>query len=178
MGPLALIAAQVLPEIGRRFIGGRGAQAVEAATAVVSEVLGTDDPINAARLINDPEVAARLQGKLAEIALKEAEAENAELQLRLADTQDARATMVALEGMGSSVGWAPMCFSFLIILGFYGFAGYATFYGWPEESSLLLLMLGTMSAAFSSVTQFWVGSSEGSRRKDQRRWPVDTSGVK
>jgi hypothetical protein len=37
----------------------------------------------------------------------------------------------------------------------------------PEQTTMLNIMLGALATSFGTVVQFWLGSSAGSKSKDQ-----------
>lgn len=59
--------------------------------------------------------------------------------------------------------------SILVLLAFAGAVGYVLVRGVPAQSEALLnVLLGALGAMASSVVSYWVGSSAGSARKDER----------
>ena len=93
----------------------------------------------------------------------------AELDARLKDTQDARATETKYIESGSAVQWAPVVISVIVVSGFY-WTIWALFHFTGElsqvQANLLNILFGAEIPAFAGVIQFWTGSSSGSQKKD------------
>ena len=64
----------------------------------------------------------------------------------------------------------PEALSWLIVAATLAFEGYVLTQGIPQEVSDLVAgrVLGTLDMAFGTVLAFWLGSSYGSRMKDQK----------
>jgi peptidoglycan hydrolase-like protein with peptidoglycan-binding domain len=99
----------------------------------------------------------------------------ADLQSRadLDNTKDARATMRALAGGDGWIARAPAIVSYIVIGGFFIVLGVLMFHGVnpPNQDDtshlqLVNIVLGALTAAFATVINFWLGSSQGSRVKD------------
>jgi peptidoglycan hydrolase-like protein with peptidoglycan-binding domain len=88
------------------------------------------------------------------------------------NTKDARATMRALAGGDGWIARAPAIVSYIVIAGFFVVLGVLIFHGATlsdDNTSVLQLVnivLGALTAAFATVINFWLGSSQGSRVKD------------
>ena len=95
-----------------------------------------------------------------EMRLKAEEAERgfkyAELEQK--NTADARAMKVATQSV------FPEILSSLITAGFFGILGWMLYQPSAIESQPLLIMLGSLGAAFGAVINFWLGSNKGSDR--------------
>jgi lysozyme len=162
MVPLAIpllqaAAAAVAPTVATWLgsaIGGKAGDAVAAAaTAAVTAVTGTDDPSRAAQLLADPEKAAELTRRLAEIQLDQ-------LRLEAADRADARKQTVDLARLGSPLAWGTAVVSGWILL-LFGvvligeMAGHLV--GDGSKKLLEYMLIG--------VGAYWLGSSRGSAEK-------------
>lgn len=84
-----------------------------------------------------------------------------------ADTANARAQTVSLAENGSHIAWAPVVISAIIVIGFFGCV--ALLFGiertWDERTANLLnILFGALIPGFSTVTNYWMGSSAGSKR--------------
>ncbi len=183
MAPLLALGISVLPALARLVAGERAGQVAATVTEAVREAAGTDDPATAReRLEADPAAASALRVRLAEIALEaerlgaEAEerrrgAELEALRARIAEVRDARGTMAALAGAGSALSWGPATVSAIVTTGF--FAMLALFLFWAPAAehqqayALLNVAVGALVAGFTAVVNFWIGSSQGSRDKDE-----------
>lgn len=166
--PLAL---QLLPTLGR-WLGGSDGEAVASTVGqAVQAVTGTSDPAAAeAALAANPELRVQLTTRLAEIdAAREAARDQALLEtLRagLADTANARATMIQAVQAGSSIAWAPVVISVLVLVAFAVVVGLAMSRAMPPGSeTILTMLLGSLSTMSGAVVQYWVGSSSGSADK-------------
>lgn len=86
-------------------------------------------------------------------------------RLIVEDRKDARAMLVATRAK------TPAALSWLVTIGFFGVAAYLLKYGKPVGLDDLLLgrLLGTLDMAFGTVLAFWLGTSYGSRTKDEER---------
>ncbi|WP_426956086.1 glycoside hydrolase family 108 protein [Muricoccus radiodurans] len=185
--PLIAIAAALAPELIRLIAGDRAGDVAGRVTEAVRQATGTDDPAAAqATLAADPEKAAALRIRLAEIALegerlaadRAAGERNAELETfraTLVDRDSARRSMAELVRGGSRLAWGPAMVSTLVVLGFFavlillvtldvGPDGGARFD--PQVGSIINITVGALGAAFAAVVNFWIGSSQSSRDKD------------
>jgi membrane protein DedA with SNARE-associated domain len=88
-----------------------------------------------------------------------------ELNARLADIQNARATTVKLVEAGSAISWGAPVVSVLVVAGFLALVGGMMFRTVPD-SQVALVLFGSLSTAFGSVISYWLGSSAGSKDKD------------
>ncbi len=194
MAPLLVLGLSILPALTRLLAGDRAGEIAGTVSAAVREVTGTDDP-EAARavLAANPAAADALRIRLAEIALEaerlrneaESRAQAAALEAmraQLADLADARGTMARLAGAGSLIAWGPALISGIVTTGF--FVMLALFLFWTPGTehqqawALLNIAVGALVAGFSAVINFWIGSSQGSRDKDEtvRRLAGDAIG--
>ena len=64
--------------------------------------------------------------------------------------------------------WLPEVLAILVTAGFFGIVLYILKYGLPESGKeALLLLLGSLGAAWTSVMAFYFGSSSGSQKKTE-----------
>ena len=101
--------------------------------------------------------------KKAEILFKQkmAELEIDVEQIHAADRNNARAREIAVKDK------VPAILAIVITLGFFGTLGYMMRYGIPDSGGeALLVMLGSLGAAWGGVTAYYFGSSVGSAKKD------------
>jgi hypothetical protein len=154
--------ASILTKIGAPLlstaIGGPVGTLASAAIGALAEALGTPaTPEAVAKEIeNNPQAAT---------AVRKIEAEQAPDMLKayLADVQDARAQTVKLVESGSSIAWGAPVISVLIVTGFLGLITGLMFKSVPDNQ-VTLILFGALSAAFSQVVSYWLGSSAGSAR--------------
>lgn len=183
MAPLIALGISLIPSLARLLIGERAGTVAESVAQVVKDVTGTDDPVAAkARLDADPAIASTLRIRLAEIALEgerlhaeaaqqRRQAELDSLREEMKNTQGARDTMTTLAAGGSWLAWGPVIISGIVTVGFFGILIFFT--AWPPEEgnrqaySLLNIAVGALVAGFTAVVNFWIGSSQSSRQKDE-----------
>jgi lysozyme family protein len=194
MLPLVGIAAAVLPELIKVLAGDKAGTIATDVAQAVQATTGTNNPVEAKQKIaQDPQVAADLQTKLAQIAIDATKAQNEEqdkarqdqlaqlkeeLQASLQNTGGARSTLLELVKDQSAMGWAPAAVSTVVTVGFFGIV---TIILWVADhapppgvdakdvlsnNNLVNITVGALVAAFSTVVNFWLGSSLGSRTKD------------
>jgi hypothetical protein len=79
-------------------------------------------------------------------------------ELEFKDVANARAMKVATNSV------FPETLSALIVIGFFGILGWMMYRPSAIESQPLLIMLGSLGAAFGAVINYWLGSNKGSDR--------------
>jgi soluble lytic murein transglycosylase-like protein len=183
---LALIplAISLVPALVRLIAGDKAGTVASTVGSVVAEVTGTSDPVEAQRKIaEDPAIAANLRIRLAEISLEAQKAQNEEadkqrqadldaMRASLADTANARATMLGTVQAGSWLASAPALVSAIVTIGFFTFMIYLLHHGLPRDSTddrvmqVINIVVGALTTGFATVINFWLGSSQGSRDKD------------
>lgn len=85
----------------------------------------------------------------------------------LADVQSARSQTVELAKAGSGIAWAPPLISVVILIGFFGciFMLFFSERSYDERTANLLnVLFGALIPGFVQVCQYWLGSSNGSKR--------------
>lgn len=101
------------------------------------------------------------------------------LTARLDDVQKARDTATALAATGTPMSKGPILVSTIVTVGFFAIllvfiALIIRFQGRDIADSnrdllqIVNIAIGALTVAFSTVVTFWLGSSEGSRRKDDQ----------
>jgi hypothetical protein len=180
--PLIAIAASLLPELVRLIAGDRAGTAATQVADAVRTITGTDDPAAAQAALADPAKATELRVKLAEIALeqqriqREAEdrrrqAELDELKARTTDLADARSKTLELARQGSPIAWGAPVMSTIIVVGFFAVLLVMVFKPFDQDATLTIqllnIVIGALVASFTAVVNYWLGSSEGSRSKDE-----------
>jgi hypothetical protein len=83
----------------------------------------------------------------------------------LRDVQDARSTTVKMVEQGSVIAWGAPVVSVIVIAGF-ALLSYLAIYAPPVQREVLLFLLGAWSSLATAVVGYWVGSSAGSKSKD------------
>ena len=128
--------------------------------------------------LQNPAAEAALRQKLAELALDATKAQNADdgerAQEALANTQSARSGLQALATTNSTIAWTAPTISYLVIAGFFAFLFVLVWLYWGKPADnqnnfivqIINIAVGALTAAFATVVNFWLGSSAGSRKKD------------
>lgn len=186
MLPLIPIALSVVPELIKLIAGDRAGSVATQVAGVVQAVTGTTDPAEAQRkLAENTAVATELRVKLAEIALQaqmaqltaeeqRRQAELSQMQKALENTQGARSSLIDLVRAGSPIAWGAPVVSIIVTGGFFIFliilmlGGIRTNGQDPTVSNIINIAVGALATAFATVVNFWLGSSKGSRDKDEQ----------
>jgi hypothetical protein len=211
MNPLIGLAVNMLPDLARHLTRGAKKETSDLVVSVVRDVLGTDDPEEAARRAEDAQLSAELRIKLAEIALQaraqEAAAEEArrrdeltelsarldadaarreaemqELTARMGDQQNARDVFRDLAMKESAYARGPVIVSFVVTVGFFVvLMGLMVLLALGKQFTdnaglmqIINIAIGALTAGFATVVSFWLGSSDGSRRKDMNAIQTQT----
>ena len=190
MLPLIPLAISLVPELIRLIAGDKAGTVATTVANVVSEVTGTADPAEAqAKLAQDPAIIANLRIRLAEIALEAQKVQNAEadqqrqaelatMQAAIQDTTDARARMVDLVKAGSPISYAPAIVSVVVTAGFFLFLIIMLVINKQLDNvtaQIINIAVGALTAGFATVINFWLGSSKGSRDKDEAAIRIQAS---
>lgn len=157
-GQLAQIG---LPALGTLFggpLGGAVGGIVGKGVAAALGVAPTPEAVSKA-IADDPTGAS--------IKLAEIEAETKRQDAYLADLANARGTTVSLAQAGSKIAWGAPVVSLVISLGFFTVMFMLFFVRSEMPQSvfqLLSILFGVLATLFTQVGNYWLGSSEGSRR--------------
>ncbi|WP_300450854.1 glycosyl hydrolase 108 family protein [Accumulibacter sp.] len=181
MLPLIPLALSIVPELIKMVAGDKAGVVASTVANVVQEVTGTPDALEAQRkLAADPALAVQLRVRLAEIALEtqkaidlaaeqQRQAELSAIQKALENTQGARSTMVDLVQSGSAIAWGAPVVSVIVTAGFFLFLIVlinTRLEDNPLVANAINITVGALAAAFATVVNFWLGSSQSSRDKD------------
>ena len=173
LGAAGAVALDLAPELARWLFGPGAAPVVMAVQEAIGAVTGsTDRDVQVAR-VADPTVATALRVQLAQIAAQAAAARDAaqvsKITALLADVAGARAQTLALAQAGSALSWGAPVVSVVVLATFGAVVSLVLFRTVPSGSEAVLnVLLGTLGAMATSVVGYWVGSSVGSVRKDDR----------
>lgn len=154
-------------------IGGPAGAAI--GQIIASEFGGNvDDPNDLMqKIIADPNAAVKLAEiqsnckiQLQQIAMQNAQnelaAQTAQIESDRLDRADARKSNVATQTI------MPQAISITVIFGFFAcFYIIAQFNQQATDHDILYLLIGAIVSAFTGVWNYWLGSSSGSRDKDQ-----------
>jgi hypothetical protein len=167
------VAMDLLPGAAH-WLGGDSATAQKAVKAV-QDITGFSDPASQrTALAADQGMADDLRIQLAQIASERRAEENRSAETRqaavLADVAGARTQTVQLAQAGSRTAWGAPAVSLVIVIGFFGaFAALM----WARKiedagvSAMINMMVGGLVAGLTTVLTYWLGSSDGSRRKTE-----------
>ena len=184
MLPLIGLAATYVPELIRLIAGDKAGNLANTVGGVVSDVTKTSDPVAALKVLQtDAAAESQLRAKLAQIAVDAQKAQNEEadkqradelstLQANMANTQGARASMLALAQDRSGIAWGAPVVSLVVTVGFFVIV-WAIIYK-PGQidaanspvAQIVNILIGTLATGFATVVNFWLGSSQSSRAKD------------
>jgi lysozyme family protein len=179
MNPLIGVAMGLAPDIIKLIAGDKTGQLADQVGKVVADTVGTTNAGEAqTKLAANPVAEAALRQKLAELALEATKAQNADAGQRaqeaLNNTQSARTGLQALATTNSTIAWTAPTISYLVIGGFFAFLFVLVWLYWgkPVDNQnnfivqIINIAVGALTAAFATVVNFWLGSSAGSRKKD------------
>ncbi len=179
MNPLIGIAVGLVPDIIKLIAGDKTGQLADQVGKAVADTVGTTNAGEAqTKLAANPAAEAALRQKLAELAIEATKAQNAEAGQRaqdaLANTQSARSGLQALATTNSTIAWTAPTISYLVIAGFFVFLFVLVWLYWGKPADnqnnfivqIINIAVGALTAAFATVVNFWLGSSAGSRKKD------------
>ena len=179
MNPLIGIAAGLVPDVIKLIAGDKTGQLADQFGKAVADTVGTTNAGEAqTKLAANPAAEAALRQKLAELAVEATKSQNADAGQRaqeaLNDTQSARSGLQALATTNSTIAWTAPTISYLVIGGFFAFLFVLVWLYWgkPVDNQnnfivqIINIAVGALTAAFATVVNFWLGSSAGSRKKD------------
>jgi hypothetical protein len=153
-GPAGAVVGGIL---GKGLAAALGTEATPAAVAAAVQA----DPAKAsaalAKVAADPAAVATISAAEA--------AEIRRMEIANASADAARAHTLALVDKGSPMAWGAALMSLMIVAGFLALTGALMFRRVPD-SQVALVLFGTLSTSFGAVVNYWIGSSAGSRAKD------------
>ncbi|UPG72801.1 hypothetical protein MVG78_00940 [Roseomonas gilardii subsp. gilardii] len=161
------LAVALLPDIARRLatdasglLGRRISEAVAQATGA------TDAQAAHATVAADPGLAASLRMRLAEILLAHPPESDGAAPGRSEKPAPGHLELPPLQPLP----WGPALISSLVILAFLVVMVLLVSFNHafpPETAALVNITVGTLGAAFASVVNFWIGSSQSAHEKDR-----------
>ncbi len=140
------------------------------AFAAIAAALG-DDPATAtpatvkARIDADPAAAAAKLQPIEDHFAAAAAAAQQELDARLHDVQDARATELGYIDRKSPLEWAVPALGVIVTVGFIA-TTLATAFHVIDNSPMAIYLITTLGGGFLMLMNFFFGSSAGSKAKD------------
>lgn len=158
--------AKVAPVLGAA-VGGPVGLIAGAAGTLISSFLGVEpDPASVAKAIQDPATLARLKELELQQISRILDWQDAQLQAELENTKSARGMAVQLAQSGNILGSVAPALVSLIVTVAFGLMLYQVLLLREEPTQAATILLGSLSAAFGAVVNFYLGSSLGSFRKD------------
>lgn len=136
-----------------------------AAVGALAKVLGcdpTEPAVAKAVAAASPEVLAAMRQADQEFQVRMAELGLEPEKIAAADRDSARAMQ------RDTRSWAPGVISAVVVIGFFAVVGYLLAFGAPKEDAggIIFLLVGTLTAGFTQVLSFFLGSSKSSQEKD------------
>jgi hypothetical protein len=171
--PLITVLAPLAGKVIGNAVGGgsgkvAGEEVGEHVQEILGDVFGTSEPDEIEKLARtNPEKAAEARVRLNELATS---VQLETLKGEVENLKSAREAMVSLAKSGSSLAWGPTIITTIVTCGFFGILGVLVFYplNWDERQARLIDMaLGALILAFGNATNFWIGSSHGSKQAGQ-----------
>lgn len=155
---------------GIPLIGGlMGGSAGERVGNIVAGVLGVDSNPDTVlnRLEQDPEAAITLQKYEYDHREELQKLELAETQAYLNDRQSAREREAAVVKATGKTDKNVTGLMYIVTFGFFIMLVVLSIHNIPEQSSNIVYMLiGALSAGWTSIISYYFGSSKGSKEKD------------
>lgn len=174
-GPLLLKSAPTIGSLlgGLLPIPGGSLLGSEAGSLLANAfgVPNTPEEVNNA-IQTDPNAEAKIAAAESEAAAKwpalaaMAKEQTEQLKVQTADTEAARTFGLDLVKAGSPIQWAPVLISAIVIIGFQIISYLAIERPVGSDRDIIMFLLGAWSTAFMAAINYWLGSSKGSKDKD------------
>lgn len=159
---LISLAGQFGPSLTGMLLGQQAGNVATTVVKVAKEVFGSDDPEAIA-------AAAKANPDLTALYIERVKADTEQFKAALVDVEGARNQTVDLVNAGSVIAWGAPTVSVIVVIGFVTLMSLWLFHpptSDPALLSVLNIMVGTLASAFGAVVQYWLGSSAGSKQKD------------
>lgn len=161
---LAGLAIQAAPTIARWIGGAEAEEVTKRVSDVAQSLFGTTDADQIEGAIaKDPAAALQFKLALANIAAEKERQAHEEMLARIADVANAR--QMQIETRSSF----PHVLGYVITAGFFGILGYMMIFGvtlGQGGSEALMIMLGSLAAAFGGLVAWTYGSTARNMLKD------------
>lgn len=162
----------LVPDLVKWIAGDTAGTVAQKVSDVVATIAGDTTPAALSSVLADPAKATDLRLALAKVAADAEEAKRKadldELTARLSDVANARQQTLALAQTGSTIAWGAPVMSVIVTLAFAAVTLLLMWRSLPAGSETMAsILFGALSAGFSTVVSYWLGSSAGSARKDQ-----------
>lgn len=156
------LAGQFGPSLTGMLLGQQAGNVATTVVKVAKEVFGSDDPSAIA-------TAAAANPDLTALYIERVKAETEQFKAALLDVEGARKQTVDLAQGGSAIAWGAPVVSVVATVGFL-LAVLVWMIHPPSGDSgaiqILTMLVGSLSAGFTQVISYWLGSSAGSKDKD------------
>lgn len=162
LGKFGDLVGAVAPTIATALGGPLAGMAVKAiSSALLGHGDGSEDDINAALANATPDQITALKKIDADFKVQ---MKSLDIDLESLAVQDRNS---ARQMEMSTHDWIPRALAVCVTVGFFGILLYMIKFGLPQTGSeALLMMLGALGTAWTSVMSFYFGSSAGSQKKD------------
>lgn len=172
MDTMVSIALSMAPEVARLVNDDPSGESVAVLAGTVQAVLGTSDPTVAAAILQrNPGIATQLHLELSQLAANwQKTSDHAALvKPPLAETTEVPQQAASLTDYGTLFAWAAPAISGVVVTSFGVVIVIVLTNGVSAGNETAAnMLLGTLAAMATSVVSYWVGSSAGSARKDER----------
>jgi hypothetical protein len=167
---------KIAPIIGGA-VGGPVGLAAGGALSLVLKAFGLSDdatPEQVKQVIeSDPDASLKLMVAENEYRLKLREQEIDELRIILADVQSARTRQTDSEKATGKRDINLYVLAWFLVFVFFTLTGMLLYFSYngkaiTDQTGVLFMLLGTLSAAFGGVIQYFFGSSSGSAIKSEQ----------
>jgi hypothetical protein len=159
----------ILKTVAPTLLAASGSPLAPLAMNIAKKVMGKEG-MSDTELEDAVAVAAGTTEGLAQLRTIEAELQKVELEqefkfaeLEVDDRKDARARQIAIRDN------APSIVLYLTTFGFFGTLAFLLSQGMPQDAGtkeVILIMIGSLGAAWGACVTYFVGSSAGSRAKN------------
>ncbi len=156
------LAGDFGPTLTRMLLGSKAGDVAQSIIDTLKKVFGTTDP-------NAIQSALAANPNLANVFIEALKADTAQFHDALADIADARKQTITLASTGSMIAWGAPLMSGIVTFAFSILMILWLFHPPSSDAAQLAvfnILVGSLSAAFGAVVQYWLGSSAGSREKD------------
>ena len=160
---LVSLAGEYGPALTKMLLGQKAGDVTGTIINAAKEIFGTEDPASI-------DAAVKANPELAQLYIERIKADTQKYQIEEEGVKDARAQTVSLVQANSAIAWGAPVVSIVVVVGFVVmliiWMVFPPTYE-PALLSVLNILVGTLASAFGAVVQYWLGSSAGSRQKDE-----------
>jgi hypothetical protein len=149
----------VAPTIALAAAGPFGPLAATALSAVLGTAPGDSKAAEGALLTATPDQLLALKKAEEDFQVQLKTLDISEEKLAFDDTANARAREAAVKD------WTPQILAYGVTAGFFSILGFLLWNGKPLGGDVIMVMLGSLGAAFTGIVQYYYGSSAGSAAK-------------